>query len=127
MYLFAGYELYSCMGCSFILLQGGNSIGMHEKCVKRLFLKFNLSYRGVYPFKTSKILKMIGINKLYFCLDVYKVVRLEKSETVRSIVSFATASRDYASRNRNLPRTSFPRVNAIKSNHKYKFLSIDNK
>ena len=57
---------------------------------------------------------------------MYKYIKHGESETVGDTLDLQTAYHSYNTRSRNLFRTSFPRVEAIRTSYKFQFLNTWN-
>ena len=103
--------------------RGSMLTAAHEKIIKNLFSKY---CPNSCPFKRNKLLKLKDIYKLYVGIHMYKMVNLNINEEISETLSLETPDHHYNTRNRNNLRTPFPRVEAIRRNYQYQFVSVWN-
>ena len=113
----------SVWGGALTSYRGAMLMKVHERIVRNLFNKFN---PGECPFKANKLLKLADIHKLYVSIHMYKYIKHGESETVGDTLDLQTAYHSYNTRGRNLFRTPFPRVEAIRTSYKFQFLNVWN-
>ena len=97
---------------------------LHSKIATNLFRKF---YPGTgCIFKSVKILKLLDIHKFHACVYMFKIIKLNLCPTVSENLRLRYPPHDHSTRNRNNLIPPFPRINTIKFNYEYQFITIWN-
>ena len=73
-----------------------------------------------------KILKLVDIHKLYVAIYMFKILRMDLCPTLLSSLDINTASHMYSTRHRDDLILPFPRVETLRINFKYQYVSIWN-
>ena len=77
-------------------------------------------------FKTLEISNNKDIYRFYCSIHMYRIIRENSNSFISDAVPIAYPQHYHNTRNRNLIVTPFPRVDAIRFNFQYQFISVWN-
>ena len=77
-------------------------------------------------FQSVKLLKLVDIYRLIVAIYMYKIINLNKFESIPKNLQLGYPTHDYPTRNRDNLITPFPGVNSIKFNYGYQFMGVWN-
>ena len=105
--------------------QGANCLtSFQRRIVTQLFSKYYTDTSCI--FKSTNLLKLVDIHKLYASIYMFKVIKLNSCEAIGNNLDLRRPHHQYLTRNRDRLLTPFPRVNAIKFNFQYQFTNVWN-
>ena len=103
--------------------RGDRLKSLHKKILKNLFC---LDDREGCVFKKFGILKLTDIHRLYVCMYMYKVIKLNMCPTLQFNLDLSYPAHAYSTRCSNDLVLPFPRVEAIRLNFKYQCVKLWN-
>ena len=96
---------------------------LQNRIINNLFKKF---FHVTCLYKHLSLLKIRDIYRLYCALHMYKIISDNSNPFIRDAIPIASPTHLYSTRNRNRFLTPFPRVDAVRFNFQYQFLTIWN-
>ena len=92
----------------------------HDKIVRVLFGKF-CGRENI--FKSANALKISDIHEYYTCIHMYKLLNMNRNEHVKKLVEIKRPTHGYPTSSGSRLIPPFPRVESIKMNFEYQFIS----
>ena len=111
-------------GAIHLSYRGRLLVDAHVKLVCTLFGKFFPA--GTNIFKELGILNLHDIHNLYASLHMFKIVTLNENDDVKNIINIEQSNHRYPTSSVGQLRVPFPRVDSIKFNFEYQFITIWN-
>ena len=130
MYYACVYPLVSyCItvwGGVFCCTSKGNELQkLQSRIVRNLFQHHN-EVANCCLFKANRILKLKDVYILYSCIYMFKVIKLNICPSLQSTLDLQIRDHCYGTRGNGLYVVPFPRVESVRVNYKYQYITLWN-